>query len=76
MEHRQVGTVSPLDYVVLYQNGKAGGSGDKMFGVLQFRGGSRVLSIPRDLDDLTRPWQDFFFRDYERCGWFKASNSV
>jgi hypothetical protein len=52
-------------FAVIYENGGVlGGHGDKIFGVLQFKGGHRVLSVPRDEDDLTRPWQEFTFADF------------
>lgn len=52
------------DYVVLYQQGNSDRQNDRLFGFLQFRYGKRVLSIPRDSNDWTVPWQDFVFDEY------------
>lgn len=54
-------------YVVLYQNGNTDRTNDKLFGFLHERFGKRVLSIPRDYEDLTQPWEDFVFDEYTCC---------
>lgn len=48
------------EFCVLYQNGGAS-SNDSLFGILFFRGGHRVLSVPSNDTDLTEPWEDFCF---------------
>ena len=52
------------DHVLLHVQGNSDRLNDKIFGFLQFRSGVRVLSVPRDTNDLTVPWQDFVFNEY------------
>ena len=56
------------EHVVLYENGFGGDKNDRLFGILQFWYGKRVLSIPRDYSDLTEPWEDFVSDEYPHNG--------
>ena len=44
------------DNVTLFQQA---GKEDNFFGLLLFRGGDRILAIPRCVKDFTTPWQEF-----------------
>ena len=61
--------VSRRNHVVLYENGNADHTNERLFGFLQFRMDKRVLSIPRDYNDLTVPWEDFLFDEYPHQGY-------